>query len=205
MNRSSLITGLACLAVGMVVGAAVVHTSDRADLLGVPTWLEMVHRICTSVGGLGTVAALIFVVRQFNLLRQQTDLVQKNIASTFAAELYRRLDSFNRFIVDHHDAYELLEVPYNQTERAEMRSQLHHLCDLGFTFYEEIFKQRQRYGLLTAEDWNEWQHHMRHFFRKPYVAGYWNEVAHRYAQSFQDFTRSMLENGSSNTPVSPRA
>ena len=46
------------------------------------------HRVCTSVGGLGTFVALIFVVRQFNLLRTQSELVQKNTMASMDGQLY---------------------------------------------------------------------------------------------------------------------
>lgn len=191
-KSASIISGIVGLSLGLVLGPVLLQLGGPSDALGVPDWLEYVHRISTSIGGLGTVVALIFVVRQFNLLRQQTHLVQKNVASTLAAELYGRLDSFNRFIVEHHEVYELLDKPYPQPESPEQRSQLHHLCDLGFSFYEEIHKQKRRYDLLTPEDWDEWQKHMEHFFKKPYVRTYWQLAAHRYAQSFQEFAAEVI-------------
>jgi hypothetical protein len=35
------------------------------------------------------------VLRQFNLLRTQSELVQKNVVASMDAQLYARLDSFN--------------------------------------------------------------------------------------------------------------
>jgi len=67
-----------------------------------------------------------------------------------------------------------------------------HLCDLGFTFFEEIYKHHVRFKLLDTEDWEEWQQNMVHFFSKPYVWGYWNTVAGRYARSFQTFANDLV-------------
>jgi len=155
-------------------------------------WLEVVHRVCTSVGGLGTFVALVFVVRQFNLLRTQSELVQKNTMASMDGELYSRLDSFNKFIVEHDKEYEMLNKPYEQDEATDHRYRLHHLCDLGFTFYEEIYKHHVRYGLQDTEDWDEWQQNMSHFFSKPYVRGYWPTIAERYARSFQAFANDLV-------------
>ena len=99
-----------------------------------------------------------FVVRQFHLLRSQTELLQKNIGASMDGELYARLDSFNRFIVEHNKDYELLTHPFEQEERNEHCSKLHHICDLAFTFYEEIYKHHVRYKLLETEDWEKWLH-----------------------------------------------
>lgn len=57
------------------------------------------------MGGLGTFAALIYVIRQFNLLGTQSSLMQKNIRASLDGQLYARLDSFNKFIVDHDAEY----------------------------------------------------------------------------------------------------
>jgi len=155
-------------------------------------WLEIVHRVCTSIGGLGTFVALIIVIQQFNLLRTQSDLVQKNIVASMDGQLYARLDSFNKFIVEHHKEYALLDQSYEQDVLPDDRPKLHHLCELGFTFFEEIYKHHVRYNLLDTEDWDEWQQNMVHFFGKPYVRGYWRVVASRYAKSFQTFANDLV-------------
>jgi hypothetical protein len=184
------------LALGTVIGLSLglmltpLLASDGNVTLAL--WLEVVHRVCTSVGGLGTFVALIFVVRQFNLLRTQSELVQKNTLASMDGQLYSRLDSFNKFIVEHDQEYELLNKPYVGDESANHRYRLHHLCDLGFTFYEEIYKHHVRYRLLETEDWDEWQQNMAHFFGKPYVRGYWPTIAGRYARSFQAFAGELL-------------
>lgn len=176
---------------GMLSGLAVgLMTTPIVSVDGVPhvsIWLETLNRICTSISGLGTLVALIFVVRQFKLLRLQTDLLEKNVSASMSSALYNRLDSFNRFIVEHHKIYNLLNTHQNGDEPADQKDKLHHLCDLGFTFYEEIFKHNTRYQLLHSEDWDEWKANMQHFFAKPYVQGYWKSVSHRYSQSFQKF------------------
>ncbi len=155
-------------------------------------WLEVVHRVCTSVGGLGTFVTLIIVMRQFYLLRTQSDLVQKNVVASMDGQLYSRLDSFNKFIVEHHKEYALLDLPFERDASPDDRPQLHHLCDMGFTFYEEIYKHHVRYKLLDTEDWEEWRQNMVHFFSKPYVRGYWNTVSGRYARSFQTFASDLV-------------
>jgi hypothetical protein len=177
------------LAVGLPLGFVLASSAGGGH--ETPPWLDVVHKVCTSIGGLGTFIALIIVIRQFNLLRAQSDLVQKNVVASLDGQLYARLDSFNKFIVEHDKEYELLNQPYPLEESPERRSKLHHLCDLGFTFYEEIYKHHVRYQLLDTEDWNEWQENMLHFFGKPYVRGYWKHVAGRYAQSFQRFASGL--------------
>jgi hypothetical protein len=133
---------LLVLGVGLVVGAVVGYllavSPTKAEGTQVPAWLEVMQRVCTSVGGLGTFAALIYVIRQFNLLGTQNTLVQKNILATLDGLLYARLDSFNKFIVDHDAEYEPLGKPFGEEELAPHRARLHRLCDLGFTFYEQI-------------------------------------------------------------------
>lgn len=166
------------------------RTSD--GVVNVAMWLEVVHRLCTSIGGLGTFVALIIVVQQFYLLRTQSDLVQKNIVASMAGQLYGRLDSFNKFIVEHHKEYALLDQPFERETSPEDRPKLHHLCDLGFTFFEEIYKHHVRYRLLDTEDWEEWQQNMVYFFGKPYVRGYWNTVFGRYAGSFRTFANDLV-------------
>jgi hypothetical protein len=47
--------------------------------------------------------------------------------------------------------------------------------------------------MLETEDWDEWQQNMIHFFRKPYVQGYWKTAAGRYAKSFQTLVDELLE------------
>jgi hypothetical protein len=185
MKRSSL----TILVFGMVLGMAIglmVHPLVRAeDQFQVALWLEVVHRVTTSIGGLGTFVALIIVLRQFYLLRTQSELVQKNLVASMDAQLYGRLDSFNRFVFEHSEEYGLLDTSYREVDSLAQRSKLHRMCELGFTFFEEIFKHHCRLGLLETEDWEEWQQNLIHFFRKPYVQGYWKTVAERYAKSFQ--------------------
>jgi hypothetical protein len=187
---------LMILTMGLVIGLSfglmltpLIATENDAKIA---KWLEVAHRVCTSVGGLGTFVALIIVMRQFHLLRTQSDLVQKNIVASMDGQLYARLDSFNRFIVEHHKEYALLDEPFEQHASLDDRPKLHHLCDMGFTFYEEIYKHHVRYKLLDTEDWEEWQQNMIHFFSKPYVRGYWNIVAGRYAKSFQTFANDLV-------------
>lgn len=187
MNSTSwLLVGCGVI-LGLMCGLMMTPIVAVDGVPHVSIWLETVNRICTSFSGLGTLVALIFVVRQFKLLRLQTDLLQKNVAASMDSALYNRLDSFNRFIVEHHKIYELLNTHQNGNEPTEQKAKLHHLCDLGFTFYEEIFKHNIRYQLLHSEDWDEWKANLRHFFEKPYVQGYWKSVSHRYSQSFQKF------------------
>jgi len=191
MRRNSLILVACGLIIGLAIGLVMTPVVTVDGVAHVPIWLETVNRICTSFSGLGTLVALTFVVRQFKLLRLQTDLLQKNVAASMDSALYNRLDSFNRFIVEHHKIYELLDTHQNGHEPADQKAKLHHLCDLGFTFYEEIFKHNNRYRLLHSEDWDEWKANLQHFFEKPYVQGYWKAVSHRYSQGFQAFIRDM--------------
>ena len=118
--------------------------------------------------------------------------MQKNILASLDGQLYARLDSFNKFIVEHDAEYDLLGKPYGDPETSAHRARLHHLCDLGFTFYEQIFKHHVRYDLLDTEDWEEWQRNMAHFFAKPYVRGYWQATRDRYARGFQAFAEGLL-------------
>jgi hypothetical protein len=170
---------------GIAIGLMLDPLTGGENRVQVAIWLEVVHRVTTGIGGLGTFVALIIVLRQFNLLRTQSELVQKNIVASMDAQLYVRLDSFNRFVFEHSQEYDLLDKPYPQAESPEQRSKLHRMCELGFTFFEEIFKHHVRLKLLETEDWDEWEQNMIHFFRKPYVQGYWKTVAERYAKSFQ--------------------
>ena len=82
-------------------------------------WLEVVHRVCTSVGGLGTFVALIIVIQQFTLLRTQSELVQKNTRASMDGQLYARLDSFNKFIVEHFKEYAMLDQPFERDASPE--------------------------------------------------------------------------------------
>jgi hypothetical protein len=184
-----LVTGIV---IGLAIGLMTTPLITSEEHITVAQWLELVHRVCTSIGGLGTFVALIFVARQFNLLRAQSDLVQKNTRASMDAQLYARLDSFNKFIVEHDKEYEMLNEPYEHGRLPEHCYKLHHLCDLGFTFYEEIYKHHVRYDLLESEDWDEWQRNMVHFFSKPYVRGYWPTIAERYARSFRDFVSARM-------------
>jgi hypothetical protein len=191
MNWSFLMFLTIGVVIGLSLGLLATPFLATEDNVKIAMWLEIVHRVCTSVGGLGTFVALLFVVRQFNLLRSQSELVQKNVAASMDSQLYARLDSFNKFVVEHAKDYELLDVPY-EGQASDHRSKLHHLCDLGFTFYEEIYKHHVRFDLLETEDWEEWQQNMAHFFGKPYVRGYWAMVANRYAKSFQTFANDLV-------------
>ena len=185
MNRSALMT----LAFGVVLGLGLgltLHPLTGAGHSGpVAPWLEVVHRVCTGIGGLGTFIALIVVLRQFYLLRTQSELVQKNIIASTDAQIYARLDSFNRFVFEHSQEYDLLDTPYPEVDSPQQRSKLHRMCELGFTFFEEIYKHHTRLKLLETEDWDGWEQNLLHFFKKPYVRGYWRTVATRYARSFQ--------------------
>src|SRR6202140_5895385 len=98
------------LSIGLMLTPLIATEGD----VKVAMWLEVVHRVCTSVGGLGTFVALIIVMRQFYLLRTQSELVQKNIVASMDGQLYARLDSFNRFIVEHYKEYALLDEPFEQ-------------------------------------------------------------------------------------------
>jgi hypothetical protein len=180
------------LAVGAVGGYLLAASPAQMEAYQVPAWLEVVQRVCTSVGGLGTFAALLFVVRQFNLLRAQNDWVQKNVRASLDAQLYARLDSFNKFVVEHDAEYDMLGKSYGQVEPAAPRARLHHLCDMAFTFYEQILKYHVRYDLLDTEDWEEWQRNMAHFFGKPYVRGYWQATRDRYSRRFQAFADGLV-------------
>ena len=184
------------LAIGLVLGLSVglmltpwIATENDVK---VAMWLEVVQRVCTSVGGLGTFVALIIVIQQFTLLRTQSELVQKNTRASMDGQLYARLDSFNKFIVEHYKEYALLDQSFEKDASPEDRPKLHHLCDMGFSFYEEIYKHHVRYNLLETEDWEEWQQNMLHYFGKQYVRGYWNTVAGRYAGSFQRFANDLV-------------
>ena len=187
MNRSGLLILSLGIIVGLSIGLMLTPYSNKQEDAKIALWLEVVQRVTTSIGGLGTFVALVFVVRQFNMLRRQSELVQRNTLASMDGQLYARLDSFNKFIVEHDKEYDLLNKQYDQDEPTEHLHRLHHLCDLGFTFFEEIFKHHMRYKLLDTEDWDEWQQNMAHFFRKPYVRGYWPTIADRYARSFQTF------------------
>ena len=192
MNRSSLLILATGIIIGLSLGLMLTPIIATEGHLTIALWLEVVHRVCTSIGGLGTFVAIIFVVRQFNLLHTQSELVQRNTMAALDGQLYSRLDSFNKFIVEHDKEYELLNNPYEGVEPIDHRYKLHHLCDLGFTFYEEIYKHHARYKLMDSEDWDEWQQNMTHFFSKPYVRGYWPTIAGRYAQSFRSFANDLV-------------
>jgi hypothetical protein len=192
MNRSWLMVLTMGVAIGFSLGLMPTPLMAAEQDGNIALWLEVVHRVCTSVGGLGTFVALVFVVRQFNLLHMQSELVQKNTMALMDGQLYSKLDSFNKFIVEHDKEYEMLNKPYERDETTDHRYRLHHLCDLGFTFYEEIYKHHVRYRLLDTEDWDEWQQNMAHFFSKPYVRGYWPTIAGRYARSLQAFANDLV-------------
>jgi hypothetical protein len=192
MKWSSLLMLATGVITGLCLGLMLPSLLAPEEHATVALWLEVVHRVCTSVGGLGTFVALLVVVLQFRLLRTQSEQVQRNTMASLDGQLYARLDSFNKFIVEHDQEYELLNQPYEGGEAAGHRYRLHHLCDLGFTFYEEIYKHHVRYRLLDTEDWDEWQQHLAHFFRKPYVRGYWPTIAGRYARSFQAYAKDLL-------------
>lgn len=192
MKKSPLVFLIAGLVVGLCIGLALTPVANAGEFK-IALWLEIVHRVCTSFGGLGTCVALIIVIRQFYLLREQTDLVQKNIVASMDSQLYGRLDSFNKFIVEHYREYAALDQPYEGQDATEERPKLHHLCDLGFTFFEEIYKHHARFHLLNNEDWEEWQQNLNHFFSKPYVRGYWKTVAARYAKSFQAYANEIVD------------
>jgi hypothetical protein len=187
---------LTILIFGVVLGIALglmlnplVNTEESEHIA---IWLEVMHRVCTGIGGLGTFIALIIVVQQFHLLRAQSVLVQKNIVASMDAQLYVRLDSFNRFVFEHYQEYDLLDTPYLQVNSPDQKSKLHRMCELGFTFFEEIFKHHARLKLLETEDWDEWEQNLIHFFQKPYVRGYWKSVSTRYALSFQKLANDLV-------------
>jgi hypothetical protein len=191
MSTRWLLLGLG-VALGTMVGYLLAASPAQAESPRVPAWLEVMQRVCTSVGGLGTFAALIFVARQFSLLQAQSELVQKNILASLDSQLYSRLDVFNKFVADHDAEYEMLRQPFGP-EPQDHRARLHRMCDLAFTFYEQVYKHHVRYNLLDTEDWDEWQHQMAHFFAKPYVRGYWRVACDRQARRFRDFIDSLME------------
>jgi len=201
MKQFTLLGLLAGLIIGLSIGFMLSPFIVVEEHLTLATWLEVVQRVCTSIGGLGTVFALFFVVRQFNLLRAQSELVQRNTRASMDSQLYARLDSFNRFIVDHEREYQLLNEPFARAQEVEHKSGVHRLCELGFTFYEEIYKHHVRYTLLETEDWDEWQQNMAHFFNKPYARGYWPTIAARFARSFQTFVNDLLAKTQSKPPA----
>src|SRR5690242_11329064 len=89
------------LVIGISVGLMLTPLIPSENDVKIAMWVEVVHRVCTSVGGLGTFVALIIVIQQFTLLRTQSELVQKNTRASMDSQVYARLDSFNRFIVEH--------------------------------------------------------------------------------------------------------
>jgi hypothetical protein len=177
--RWLLISGLT-LAAGAFVGYLLASSPAQIATDKVPAWLEVLQRVCTSVGGLGTFAALIYVIRQ-------NDLMRRNILASIDGQLYARLDSFSKLIVDHDEDYQMLAQPFGQDVPTARRARLHRLCELAFTIYEQVYKLRFRYGLESKEDWQEWQQNLAHFFQKPYVQGYWRQVRDRYAARFRQF------------------
>jgi hypothetical protein len=186
MRLPSLLFLAIGLAFGAIVGYVLASSPTQAESYQVPAWLEVAQRICTSVGGLGSFAALIYVIRQFNLLGDQNQLVQTNIRASLDGMLYARLDSFNKFVVEHATEYDMLAKPFEGVDPSCNRAKLHHLCELAFTFYEQIYKHHDRFHLLETEDWEEWQQNMRHFFAKPYVRGYWPQVRDRFGRQFRE-------------------
>ena len=201
MNRTSIIFLVAGIIIGLSLGLILSPISASGERAAISLWLEVIHRVCTSIGGLGTFVAFIFVVRQFNLLRAQSELVQRNTMASMDGQLYSRLDSFNKFIVEHDKEYELLSQPYDHDQPSDHRYKLHHLCDLGFTFYEEIYKHHVRYSLIDSEDWDEWHQNMAHFFSKPYVQGYWLTISARFARSFQGFVAELMADKEGQKPM----
>jgi hypothetical protein len=113
MKRSSLLILATGVIIGLSFGLILTPLIGTEDDVKVALWLEVVHRVCTSVGGLGTFVALIIVMRQFHLLRTQSDLMQMNIVASMDGQLYARLDSFNKFIVEHHREYALLDQSFD--------------------------------------------------------------------------------------------
>jgi hypothetical protein len=192
MRVQFLLILAAGLVVGAVAGYLLATSPTQAAGTQVPAWLEVVQRVCTSVGGLGTFAALIYLIRQFNLLGAQNALVRNNIRASLDGQLYTRLDSFNQFMVDHDAEYQLLSRPYGREDTVGHRAKLHRMCDLLFSFYEQVYKHQFRYGLLETEDWEEWQPNMAHFFGKAYVRGYWQATRDRYAKSFRDYADQLV-------------
>lgn len=192
MKSSTLAVVVFCLVLGVAVGLALYPLARDGHDAHVAVWLEVTHRVATAIGGLGSFVALIIVLRQFYLLRTQSDLLQKNIIASMDAQLYARLDSFNRFVFEHSAEYDLLDTPYPQLESQAQRSKLHRMCELGFTFFEEIYKHHARLKMLETEDWDEWEQNLHHFFGKPYVRGYWKAVAVRYTRSFQALANDLV-------------
>jgi hypothetical protein len=193
MKRAYALATVFGVVLGIAIGLMLYPLVRRESPPQVTGWLQVVHFVCTSIGGLGTFVALIIVLRQFFLLRTQSDLVQKNIVASVHAQLYGRLDSFNRFGFEHYQEYDLLDRSYLQEQSPEERSKLHRMCDLGFTFFEEIYKYHTRLQLLEKEDWDEWQQNLLHFLGKPYVRGYWRTVSARYAKSFQALANGIVD------------
>jgi hypothetical protein len=192
MKPSSVAVAVFCLVLGLAVGLNLAALGQSGHERPVAAWLEVTHRVATAVGGLGAFLALVVVVRQFYLLRTQSELVQKNVLASVDAQLYARLDSFNRFVFEHSAEYDLLDSPFPQLESQAQRSRLHRMCEMGFTFFEEIFKHHARLRLLETEDWDEWEENLRHFFGKPYVRGYWKAVADRYMKSYQGLVNELV-------------
>jgi hypothetical protein len=144
------------------------------------------------VGGLGTFAALLSVVRQFNLLRAQNDLVQKNVLASLDGQLYVRLDSFNRFVVEHDAEYDLQGRPDAEAEATGHWSRRHRRCDPGFTGYQQIYQHHVRYDPLDTEDWERWQKDRAHFSGKPYAQGYRQAVRDRYTRCCRDYADGLV-------------
>lgn len=88
MNRASLLLLTTGVIIGLSLGLILSPVIATEEHLTIVMWLEVVHRVCTSIGGLGTFVALIFVVRQFNLLHTQSELVQTNTMASMDAQLY---------------------------------------------------------------------------------------------------------------------
>src|SRR6516165_9843281 len=107
MRRYSLIAFVFGVVLGIAIGLIFNPLTRTGDHGQVAIWLEVVHRVTTGIGGLGTFVALIIVLRQFYLLRTQSELLQKNIVTSMDAQLYARLDSFNRFVFEHSQEYDL--------------------------------------------------------------------------------------------------
>src|SRR5580765_923893 len=116
MRRSSITVLVFGVVLGIALGLMLNPLVSGEDRGQVAIWLEVVHRVATGIGGLGTFIALIIVLRQFYLLQTQSALVQKNIVASMDAQLYARLDSFNRFVFEHHLEYDLLDKPYLQEQ-----------------------------------------------------------------------------------------
>jgi hypothetical protein len=192
MKPASLAVIVFCTILGIALGLVLRPLAGGPSEQHVALWLEVSHRVATSVGGLGSFVALVVVLRQFYLLRTQSDLVQKNIRASMDAQLYSRLDQFNRFVFEHSKEYDLLDVPFGKLDKTEQRSKLHRMCEMGFTFFEEIFIHHSRLRLLETEDWEKWELNLLHFLTKPYVRGYWCTVCARYARSFRTVVDEMV-------------